>query len=732
MNPDDTRIELQTAAPHLMRYYSGRVVLAETFSDGRLLSNHWAATGQVWPDYHWQPIKWAFNQPADVFRLAVDDRGLAGGYELVSALETPDPSSWRGEGRPVRHTEVLLRHAAANIKVTVHTRIDGSPFIIRWLEIRNTGAAPCAVTEAAPFAGALWNLRINEHLPAPTDLPFRAAWTHLANALQEGDFYWDDIEPGLLSVDGGRMGRSGWGRPAFWAHNKANGQTVVCELAWGGSYQWSLDCRISDERNWHNMAQTNRLGALYFSMGLAGSSAALRVLEPGETVSTPAVHLGLFQEDFDAIAQASHVHVRRVVLPAQIPGRELEIEANHRGYLCDRENEPDMLRDVDVAAELGTELYVVDAGWYGNDPNRWGDNVGDWHAGSWLPNGLEPVAEHAHAKGMKFGLWVEIEAAGANSNLKRGHPDWLLRHNGQPVSGGRALDFSQPAVAAWAEAELTRIIRQYKLDMYRLDHNNLNRPFGNRAVHGYTEDLQWRYYDNLYAMFDRLHAIFPAVVFQNCAGGGGRLDWGTLHRFHNTESSDWMRLPRGIKIVNGLEMSLPPEALLRTFGTEVGDMPLDGDVDAQLRHAFLVRPILRGIAPTRESLTPWLRAKIAHSVELYREVMRPLFLSGALVYHHTPFLRLDLTTPWCVLEYAAPDKAYAVVGLFRTSDAAEEEFVCRPRGLDLGASYRLTYDNSGASCVASGWELAQNGVRVRLGVAQTSELLIIKQIPVKE
>ncbi|MCE5257731.1 MAG: alpha-galactosidase [Chloroflexi bacterium] len=728
MNPNDSLIELQPNEPHLMRYYSGRVVLAETFSDGRLLSNHWSASGQVWPDYHWQPIKWAPEQPADAFRLSIDNRDLCGGYTLAAVRETPDPSTWRGEGRPVRHSEVTLRHAAAEVEVTVHTRIDGGPFIIRWLAIRNLGRSACAVTAAAPFAGALWNQRINEHLPSPQELPFRAAWTHLPNGLQEGDFYWDELQPGVLTMDGGRMGRSGWGRPAFWAYNRGTGQTAVCELAWGGSYQWSLDCRITDERNWHTMSQTNRLGALYFSMGLAGSSPALRVLTPGEVVYTPAVHLGLFQEDYDAIVQASHTHVREVVLPKQLSGRELEIEANHRGYLCDRENEPDMKKDIDVAASLGAELYVVDAGWYGADPNRWPDNAGDWWAGSWLPNGLEPVAEHAHARGLKFGLWVEIEAAGANSALKREHPDWLLRYNGQPVSGGRALDFSQGEVAAWAEGELERVIRQYKLDMYRLDHNNLNRPFGNCVVDGFTEDLQWRYYDNLYAMFDRLRAQHPEVVFQNCAGGGGRTDWGTMHRFHNTEASDWLRLPRTLKITNGLTMSLPPETLLRTCGTEVGEMPLDGDLDAQIRQACLGRPILRGIAPSLDSLTPWLRARLAHTLDIYREVIRPLLVGGALVYHHTPFLPIDRTTDWCVLEYAAPDKSHAVIGLFRTSDAADEVFTCCPRGLDAGATYRLTLDNASQSCLVSGWELAQRGVRVRLGVVQSSELLILERV----
>ena len=108
------------------------------------------------------------------------------------------------------------------------------------------------------------------------------------------------------------------------------------------------------------------------------------MLDAGETLATPAVHIALFQDDTDAIVQATHHHVRHVVMPAQIPGRHVEIEANHRGYLCDRENVADILKDVDVAAAIGAEMYVIDAGWYGNEPNQWWNNAGDWHDGPWM------------------------------------------------------------------------------------------------------------------------------------------------------------------------------------------------------------------------------------------------------------------------------------------------------------------------------------------------------------
>jgi len=52
---------------------------------------------------------------------------------------------------------------------------------------------------------------------------------------------------------------------------------------------------------------------------------------------------------------------------------------------------------IDLSAEMGLELFHIDAGWF--------RAVGDWHpeAGK-FPHGLGPVADYAHSKGLKFGL----------------------------------------------------------------------------------------------------------------------------------------------------------------------------------------------------------------------------------------------------------------------------------------------------------------------------------------
>ena len=701
------------------RYASGNVTLDEVFARGRLVTRYWSPCGQVWPEMHLGGIQWREDQPADAFCLWVNGRNLAGGYSRDGVSLDPDPSGYRCEGRNVRHGIVALRHADSAVAVRVHTRLDGSAFLIRWLEITNGSQESVGITAVSPFSGMLWSHRCEEHLAPGQDSPFELAYNHLFEWGREGDFWFESLRGGEHSVDGGKKGRSGWGRPAFWARNLCNGQTFVCELGWGGNYEFALDCRLDEA------GSAPRQAELFFRMGLSGHDRVLRTLAPGESVTTPAVHLALFQVDLDEIVQATHEHVRHVVMPAPLPGRHIEIEANHRGYLCDRENEPDLKRDVDVAADVGAEMYVVDAGWFGNEPNQWGSNVGDWHAGPWLPNGLEPVREHARARGMRFGLWVEAEAAGANSDLRREHPDWLLTRDGEPVANGRALNLANPEVAAWVESEIDRIIVQYDLDMFRIDHNHCLTPSGNRVIDGLTEDLTWRYYEQLYAALDRLRAKFPHVVFQNCAGGGGRLDWGTLRRFHNTELSDWMRQPRGLRILNGVTMSLPPEILLRTFGTESGEHALDGDVDAQLRLVCMCRPIFRGISPSLEELSPHLRERIEHHLALHRDFIRPL-LADCRVFHHTPCLPLFEPTPWCAFEYADRKGVRAVAGVFRTSSAGPDTFTLRPRGIDVGRAYHVTLDNLGQTATWHGRQLSNGGLRIRLDRTLTSELVLIE------
>jgi alpha-galactosidase len=433
----------------------------------------------------------------------------------------------------------------------------------------------------------------------------------------------------------------------------------------------------------------------------------------------------VMQSDLDDVIQALHDHLRKNVLPAPVRGREYQVEVNHRGYIVDHESEPGMLREVDLAADIGAELFMIDAGWYGPEPNRWAQNVGDWYAGKWLPNDLNPIREYVRKKGLLFGLWMEPESVGSAATLRKKHPNWVLTRNGQPVTNGRQLDVANPEVAAWMESEISRVIEKYDLDMFRIDYNTTIEEGGNRIKDGFVENTVWRHVENLYAMFDRLRKRYPNVIFQNCAGGGGRLDLGIMRRFHNTELSDWMRGQRSLKILNGMTWILPPEILLRTFGTEVGDHSTDGNLDMQIRTVMMCRPIFRGISPSLDEFNPILRNRIRESLDLYKRVVRPVMVGGR-VYHHTPYTPLLEPSPWVVLEYASSDQKRAVITLFRTSEQGNPVYMFRPRGLDLATTYQIWFGNRNQKIEISGARLLQDGLPIRLEGNLQSEMLILE------
>lgn len=225
-------------------------------------------------------------------------------------------------------------------------------------------------------------------------------------------------------------------------------------------------------------------------------------------------------------------------------------------------------------------MFTVDAGWYGDKDTNWWRTVGNWRAGNRLPRGLEPVFDYARAKGLLCGLWFDCERAGAESDVAREHPDWFLSYYGHPSD---ELDLTNPVVQQWLEEALTRVIGQYRLDLFRLDYNTAVYEGGQTLRDGYWENTRWRYYEFINGLYARLEQRFPGIILENCAGGGGRSDLGMLGRFHYTQVTDWPLLPRAARILNGMSMALPPDSFL--FWTGVGQAGnLTGDRSKRICH----------------------------------------------------------------------------------------------------------------------------------------------------
>jgi alpha-galactosidase len=701
-------------------------VCDEELLNGRWVSRYWDSSGQIIADIQVDAERHQMETlPVDAFKLEMEGQELSGTWKWVgeNASEVKNP-----DGLLVT---VELESSIRPVRVRIRTLLSGGPVMVRWLEVTNTGQRPTAISNVSPWAGQLWHTpNYAEKLPPNSEDVYDVGYTQYSKWGYEGSWRFDPVVNETKIISGER-GKSGWGHPTFFARNNATGEWFAASLAWSANWKIRVTSKVekSPVDRSDSIDRPINEARLFFEMGPNSVDPVLRVLEPGEMVKTPETHILCMKSDLDHVTQALANHVRHDVLPRPPTEHVFDVEANHRGYIVDHETEAGIDREIEMAADIGAESFFIDAGWYGPEPNHWYDNTGDWYAGAWLPNDIEPMREYARNKGMRFGLWVEIEAAGAASKLRKEHPDWTLTRNGQPFANGRHLDVGNPVVAKWMESEMPRIIKKYDLDIFRIDYNMSVEEDGNHVRDGFVENAGWRHVENLYAMFDHLRQQFPKVIFQNCAGGGGRLDWGILRRFDNTELSDWMREPRGVKILNGMTWVLPPEILLRTFGTEVPDLAGDGDIDSQLRQVQMSLPIFRGIAPSLAELNPTLRTKIRTGVELYKSELRPI-LRDSVVYHHTPMTSYSSESPWVVLEYASADKKRDVATLFRTSSYEDPVYHFLPRGLDTSLKYKVTFENRGETVELSGFQLMTEGIPVRLETSGTSEMLLFESASV--
>ena len=275
-----------------------------------------------------------------------------------------------------------------------------------------------------------------------------------------------------------------------------------------------------------------------------------------------------------------------------------------------------------------------------------------------------------------------------------------------------------------AEAQTRRLVEEYGIDLFRLDYNLGESDLLLRTAHaGGTECSQLRYDRAVCDMYARLRARYPQVVFENCAGGGGRTDVGFVRQFTHTWVSDWNRAPRSLAVANGMTMALPPEKVDRLVSGM--DCHTRADLDFQLRVTLFGRPTTNDYNPIGSAANPGQLARVRHAFELYKGFIRPLG-RDALIFHHTPVLSGVQPGGVCVLERASYDRMRAVIGAFRLSGDAPDEAVVYPRGLSPALDYRVTLDNSGDRFEASGRELTQNGLRIRLTHALTSELVLLE------
>ena len=691
-------------------YRSGKTVYEEILQAGTLQAAGWNGAGYTHDVIECDPSRLdtrAFMRKG-AFYLEANGCALDGTWRLY---EQTNSEAVNANGVSVRECAVYLRSTLFPLEVCVHTRLDGTCILERYLTLHNLGDASIAVSTLTLMGGGLElteNWRNWTHDDDPQSL-YRVGCMEDHRWAHEGLFRWHDLPSAGYNISG-RYLRDRFRHPMFLLQNKATGTMYIAQLAWSGGYTFAYDLDAASDR-----------AALSMEMRL-DSPAPFLMLQGGEAYETPHVHIGMLFGGLDDAVQAMHDHMRKSVFT--IPEARGVYGWVEAGLGPERVMDMRTVRHfADTAAAVGAETLILDAGWFcpaGKEDADWGPRTGDWVCDpEKYPDDLRSVREYIHGKGLLFGLWADIECMGRLSGVYRAHPDWSL-------GGSQILDLTQPEAAAWVEAELTRILTAYEVDVFRLDNNTHHHDFAHYTTQGGRQAAISRYYEVVYAMYARLRKKFPDVVFENCAGGGGRSDLGLTALFSHTWVSDWQKAPRSVAITNGMTMALPPERVDRLIGGMGGHR--FGALETQVRHAIFGRPTVNDFNTVGTAWNPEQIDFVRHTIEIYKQLVRP-HIPHSRIWHHTPECNGEYPAGNCILERSAADGEAGILGVFRLAGLPQDEYVTvYPRGVDLAAKYDVTLDNTGCTFRKDGFVLRNDGVRVYLPSALQSELLTYKKV----
>jgi alpha-galactosidase len=693
-----------------VRFESDRLQYVEGLVDGRWVGRNWNSGGRTnWPFEVWEK---------NAFVLEIDGNSCATDWQWVGGEELPQTE------RGARHHVATLQRTDPNIELQIHTLVDGTPILVRWLEIVNRSDRPFAITKIAPWSTRVWANPGQKYPNKETvEAPFRVGRFTRDDWASEGWFQWQRLKVGETLENVSEKG-NGYDEPFFIVQNSLTGEHVIGHLGWNSNWEMATECGVADPdvHPWGDELAASQW--LDISIGPRAKD-ALRVLAPNESAVSPAVHLGVVSGDFDTAVQSMHTHIRKSVRPAHPDGRAHLIQylaPGDQGYM-DEHGAMDkgaIFDNIDLAAAVGCELFILDCGWFAARGHY------EPHAER-FPEGLGPVISYCREKGMLFGIWTEPERAEPNTPLYQQHPEWFMEHHN--------INMTQPDAARYVEQELHRQIERFDLDLIRVAYDTyFTREGGVTERHGVRENNYWRQTEVAHGIYRRVREKYPHLTLQNCADGIGRGGLGMAGVFHEGYMTDGLWTPQVLQIFSGRTVGFPPESYLIAHNAvreQLFGRPSDFDTYLRCQFTLGIPQLLSGmVGPGVDDVSPDRIRSFRRYADIYKNNIRPI-LPVAKVYHHEPvnYRGGVESSPWFAMQFMAPDRSLGWATIVRTGNEGDPTYLFKPKGLNLGKNYRVTYDTTGDTVEIPGWMLARDGLALRLEARTSSELLLLSVVP---
>ena len=471
-------------------------------------------------------------------------------------------------------------------------------------------------------------------------------------------------------------------------------------------------CAMEWSGVWHN--NFRRVDAERGALGVGVKMNGL-TLAAGERLALPDVHLGFFTGGPDAGTNALRRYLYEQVCPTY-QGRPTlpRISYDHWFGIDNGLNLGLMKQQADRAAELGVEVFVVDAAWF---PGGFPDGVGNWNGvdRSKFPDGLEPLADYVRSLGMDFGLWFEVERAVEGTDMVREHPEWFVSTPCWTSKPSYHLNLALPEAQDYLIEMMGGWIRKLDIRWSRWDYNI--DPMSAWKKIDPTLKIQVDYFAGLYRVLDTLMKEHPNWMVEGCASGGRRIDIGTMKRAHTYWFSDQTDLPKVCRYMQARANRFLPGHLLNSsvaVSAHVSDEDFD---DTAVLSRMLGKLAFDGWIT---KWSPKLTARMASWVAVFKEI-RHLLVQDFYQLLPQPQSAED----WDAVQFASYPGDEAVVFVFAGASAGKMSLPLR--GLKRNRRYQVSRMLTKKSSVLSGKELMEAGLPVTLHPNQSGLWRITEQ-----
>jgi alpha-galactosidase len=599
---------------------------------------------------------------SSVLDLRYADHRIVAGKPPLPGL----PSTYAEADDEAETLEVDLVDGRTGLRVTVRTTLfAGRPVVARSLTLHNAGderlTVRCAMSAVLDLPDARWRL-----------LTLSGTWA------RERHVHDRRLVPGRQSV-GSLRGASGHEHSPFLALRRAAttedaGEALALSLVYSGNF-------LAD-------ADVDPLGTTRLRIGIHPEAFAWR-LEPGQSFTTPEAVLAWSGTGLGPLSEALHGLFGRRLARGAWRDRDRPVLLNNWEATYFDFDHQRIVGIAERAKALGVELFVLDDGWFGRR-DRDDSSLGDWVVDRRkLPGGLEALVRDVQALGLRFGLWIEPEMVNPDSDLFRAHPDWAIGVPGRPRTESRqqlVLDLARPEVVDHLSAALIDVLSSAPIDYVKWDMNrNITEPWTASVPPDRQGEFFHRYMLGVYELARRLTERFPDILFESCAGGGGRFDAGLLAYAPQAWTSDDTDAIERLPIQWGTSLAFP----LSSMGAHVSAVPnhQTGRVTPLFTRAAVAMFGAFGYELDPTAMTDEEQAEVAHQIAWYL-ARRPLLQRGRFLRLRSPFEEDGNETAWMVVD---EDGSHAIVGAYRAlGRPLPVRNRIRLRGLDPAASYRVT------------------------------------------